>query len=184
MRSGERQSQGHTRARAEAPRVATKGQSRGAQREGIAAQFAERRRDRGSAAPAMTGRTDPRPSVEFEGATDERSTSTLREGGGTSPSAKENGARPADKGAQVKEVCGASVAWAHRLSAVDFEGATRRVVDLKTSTSWLLVCSITRGRPVYGAIHSATLWSGPERPIPTRPFSGPFHRQHVDFPPR
>ena len=42
-RSGKRQSQGHTRARAEAPRVATKGQSRGAQREGIAAQFAERR---------------------------------------------------------------------------------------------------------------------------------------------
>jgi hypothetical protein len=123
-RSGKRQSQGHTRARAEAPRVATKGQSRGAQREGIAAQFAERReaeprthpsegrgpdsrvatkgqsrgaqrkcrakargraaqlhtpivtverrRDRGSAAPAMTGRTDPRPSVEFEGAADER----------------------------------------------------------------------------------------------------------------
>ena len=163
-RSGKRQSQGHTRARAEAPRVATKGQSRGAQREGIAAQFAERReaeprthpraeaprvatkgqsrgaqrkcrakargraaqlhavqvtverrRGRGSAAPAMPGRTDPRPSVEFEGATDERSTSTLREGGGTSPSAKETGARPADKGAQVKEVCGASVAWAHRL---------------------------------------------------------------------
>ena len=63
-----------------------------------------------------------------------------------------------------KEVCGASVAWAHRLSSVEFEGATGRVVDLKTPTIWLLVCkqhqgkaSLRRDISGHGGIHSAIL---------------------------
>ena len=139
------QGQGHTRSRVEAPRVATKGQSRGTQRKcranarGISAQSHTQSHCGAVQRQRVCGASDVwahrfSTSVEFEEATDERSTSALREGGGTSPPTKETGARPADKGTQLKEICGASVTWAHILSAVEFEVATARVVDPKTST--------------------------------------------------